>query len=136
MSASEPYDFLTTIVADYDYTLTIKPQGKVREPGFKNQISRLADDNSEEIITLSGSMFYRYFSWNQLSEADAGTIFDLYHDDAKAKGMARSFKFSGDDGHIYVVKFTMPKLERIGNAVSRWGYPDISMRLIGRIADA
>ena len=31
MSAKECYDYVSTISADYDYTLTIKPQGEIEE---------------------------------------------------------------------------------------------------------
>jgi hypothetical protein len=134
MAASEPYDFLSTITPDYDYTLAIKAQGKITEEGFKNQTIHLADDNTEKRITLStGSLFYIAFAWKQLTEANAGTILDLYHDPAKANGMGRSFKFAYD-GHTYVCRFDC-KLTRGGNAVSRWGYPDVRFRILGRIAD-
>ncbi len=135
MSAKEPYDFLLTITPDYDYTLSIKAQGTVTEEGYKNQAIHLADDNSEEIVTLSPTSIF-YVSWNYalLSESESGTIFDLYHDPLKANGQARSFKWSAHDGHTYVVRFRM-NLQRTGNNVSRWGLPNIKLRLLGRIAD-
>jgi hypothetical protein len=134
MASAEPYDYLSTITADYNTTLAIKAQGKITEEGYKNQVVHLADDNTEKRITLSaGSIFYISFAWNQLTEANAGTILDLYHDPAKANGVGRSFKFAYD-GHTYVVRFDC-KLARSGNAVSRWGYQDVRFRILGRIAD-
>jgi len=135
LSAYEPYDYLPTITPDYDYTLTIKAQGTVTEDGYKNQVVHLADDNSEERITLSpNSIFYVSWDWALLSETDSGTIFDLYHDPLKANGIGRSFKWAAHDGHTYVVRFAM-NLSRAGNNVSRWGLPGVKMRILGRIAD-
>jgi hypothetical protein len=133
MSASQPYHFLSVVTADYDYTLTIAAQGKVTEEGYKNQVVRLADDNSEERVTLSdGSLFYISWDWAQLSEADSGTILDLYHDSAKANGMGRSFKLTAYDSHDYVVRFDM-KLQRSGNSSSRWGI-SVRMRILGKVS--
>jgi hypothetical protein len=136
ISAAEIYDYVSTVTADYTTTtLTIKAQGVVTEEGQKNQVIHLADDNSEERITLStGSIFYVSWDWAQLSESDAGTIMDLYHDSAKANGMGNSFKWTAHDGHTYVVRFAMP-LTRSGNALSRWGFQGIRLRILGRIAD-
>ena len=63
MAASEPYDFLSTITPDYDYTLTIKAQAPITEEGWKNQVIHMADDNTEERITLSTGSIY-YVSWD------------------------------------------------------------------------
>jgi len=135
MSSSELYDFLSIITEQYDYTLAIKAQGAITEEGYKNQVVHLADDNSEERITLSpNSIFYVSWNWTQLTESNSGTIFDLYHDPLKANGIARSFKWTGHDGHTYVVRFDC-KLSRSGNALSRWGLPGIRLRVLGRIAD-
>jgi hypothetical protein len=134
MSAFEPYDYLPTITPDYDYTLTIKAQGTVTEEGYKNQVVHLADDNSEEVVTLSpNSIFYVSWEWGLLSESDSGTIFDLYHDPVKANGIARSFKLTAYDGHDYVVRFAM-NLSRVGNNVNRWGLPSVKMRILGKVS--
>lgn len=133
--AAEIYDYVLTVTADYNYTLSIKAQGQVTEEGYKNQVIHLADDNSEERISLStGSIFYVSWAWNLLSAADSGTIFDLYHDPAKANGMGRSFKWAGHDGHTYVCRIAC-NLSRIGNSTNRWGTPGFKMRILGRIAD-
>ncbi len=142
MAASTPYVFLTAAngytdpaVADYDYTLSIKAQGQITEEGFMNQTVHRTDDNKRRVVTHStGSLFFISFPWNILSEANSGTIFDLYHDPAKAKGMARSFRFAYD-GHTYVVVFDC-KFTRQGQAVTRWGIPAVRFEIIGRITDA
>ena len=132
MAAYEPYDYFTgTITPDYNYTLSISAQGQVTEEGYKNQVIHLADDNSEERITLcTGSIFYVSWEWALLSEANSGLIFDLYHDPVKANGMGRSFKWAGHDGHTHVVRFDC-KLSRVGQAVSRWGLPGVRLRILG-----
>lgn len=137
MAAAEPYDYLSTISADVNQTLVVDAQGKITETGYKNQVIHLADDNSEERITLTlGSIFFVSWPWNALSEADAGTILDLYHDPAKANGMGNSFKWqTPHDGHTYVVRFDC-QLSRVGQSRSRWGYPSVRLKILGRIADA
>lgn len=136
MSDKEPYDYLSTITSDYDYTLTLKAQDVIQEDGYKNQTIHLADDNSEERITLStGSIFYVVLPYTLLSESDSGTIFDLYHDPAKANGMGRTFKFASYDGHTYVVRFDC-KLGRSFGPLIVMGIPTIRLRILGRIADA
>ena len=134
MAASEIYDFLSIVTPDYDYTLEIHVQGAIKEEGYKNQVIHRADDNSRKVVTLStGSMFFVYWDWAQLSEADSGTLFDLYHDPVKANGMARSFKWEGHDGHTYVVVFNC-KFNRAGTAVTRWGVPGVCLEIIGKVS--
>jgi len=136
MASSEPYDFLSVIASDYDYTLSLTAQEVFQEEGFKNQKVHMADDNSEEVVTLStGSIFYAVIPFSILTEADAGTIHDLYHDPVKANGMARTFKWLSHDGHTYVVRFN-GKLDRTAGPGIRWGVPSISLRLLGKIVDA
>ena len=135
MSAKEPYDFLDIKTPDYDYTLEISTQGDIAEEGQKNQILHRGDDNSREVISIpSSTMFFVSWSWTLLSESDSGTIFDLYHDPAKANGRARSFKWAGHDGHTYVVVFDCD-LTRRGRFVTKWGMPGVRLEIIGRIAD-
>jgi len=75
MAAFEIYDHISAATADYDYTLSIKAQGIVTEDGYKNQVIHLADDNSEERITLAvNSIFSVSWAWGLLSEEDSGTI--------------------------------------------------------------
>lgn len=134
ISAKEPYDYLSIVTADYDYTLAITAQGNITEEGYKNQVVHLADDNSEERITLStGSIFYVSWDYAALSESDSGTIFDLYHDAAKANGIARSFKWTGHDGHSYVVRFAC-NLSRTGRHVAHWGLSGIKLRILGKVS--
>jgi hypothetical protein len=126
--------FTGTVAADYNTALTIKAQGIVTEEGYKNQVIHLADDNSEERVTLStGSIFYVTWSLNQLSESDAGTVYDHYHDPAKANGMGRSFKWTAHDTKNYTARWDCI-LSRAGNALSRWGYQKLRMRVLGNWA--
>jgi len=135
IAASEIYDFVDLATEDYNYTLTIEAQGKLTESGYKNQVVHRADDNTREVVTLAAdSLFFVSWNWNVLSEAEAGTLHDLYHDAAKANGMASSFKWDAHDGHTYVVVFDC-KFTRTGTAITRWGLPGIRLEIIGRIAD-
>lgn len=129
MAAKEPYDYLPTISPDVDVTLSIVAQGSVAEESRQNTVIHLGDDESEERITLSSTpVFSVSFSWNILSESDAGTLLDLYH--TSAQGMGKSFKWV-HDGHTYVVRFDST-MSRKGNASSRYG-SDVKLKLLGRI---
>lgn len=129
------YDFLTTITADYNAALGIIPQGVVSEESSKNHVIHLGVDGSEERISFNtSSIFFVTIGWNILSEANSGTIFDWYNDPAKANGCQRSFKYNYGDGHTYVVRFDCD-LPRTGSAKSRYGLPNIRLKILGRIAD-
>ena len=132
MSGKTMSDFFDgTTVADYGNTLIIKPMGKVTEEGFKNQVIHIADDNSEERITLTtGSMFYVSWSWEVLSEDEAGLVMDFYHDPNKANGIGRTFKWLAHDTNTYVARFDC-KLPRSGQNLDQWGYPEIRLRVLG-----
>jgi hypothetical protein len=132
MAAKYMSDYFTgTLTADYTTALTIKAQGVVTEEGSKNQVIHMADDNSEERITLStGSILYVNWDLNQLSESDAGTVMDHYHDPAKANGIGRTFKWTAHDTKNYVARWDC-KLTRSGNALSRWGFKGLRLRVLG-----
>lgn len=135
MAASEMYDFLSTITADYNATLGITPQGKIQEQSSKNQVVHYGADGSEERISFSSSsIFHIAIQMNVLSESDSGTVFDFYNDAAKANGTQRSFKYAYGDGHTYVVRFDSV-LPRQGQALSRYALPSIKLKVLGRIAD-
>jgi hypothetical protein len=137
MAAKELYDYISTIASDVDQTLAIDAQGEITEEGSFKQVINMGDDGSEERITLATlPIFYVTFDWNLLTEANMGTIFDLYFDAAKANGCGNSFKWSKrGDSHIYVVRFDC-KLSRSGNNQARMGAKGIRLRVLGRIVDA
>lgn len=136
MSASEIYDFVSAAspaTPDYNYTLTLHAQGTVTEVGSKNQEVHIADDESEEIITIcSTSVFRVSWDWRLLTEANAGTIMDLYFDPAKANGIARSFLWSSYDGHTYKVRFDC-KMQRTINRMSH-GVSQVVLKILGKIS--
>ena len=138
MAAKEMWDYLsaTPVTPDYNATLDVRPQRVLIEDGVKNQIVHLGDDNSEEIISYStDSVFYVSLQWDALTESDAGTIFDFYHDTAKGNGMARSFKWTNyaetSDQHTYTVRFasSLPRSVIPGNI---HGFANILFKVLGR----
>ena len=132
MASKEPYDYISTISADVDATLSIVAQGVVTEESRENTIIHIGDDESEERIILSSTpVFYVSFQWAMLSESDSGTVLDLYH--TSAQGMGKSFKWV-HDGHTYVVRFDCT-LSRVGNSHHRYG-SQVKLKILGRIADA
>lgn len=137
MAAKEIYDYLnvTPVSPDYNVTLDIVPQKVLYEEGRKNQIVQLGDDDSEAIISFSDtSIFYVRLIWEVLDESDAGTIFDFYHDDAKANGIARSFKWQDHgvtDQHTYTVRFAS-NVTRIIRVAQIFGFAEITLKILGR----
>ncbi|MFH1738317.1 MAG: hypothetical protein ABIH23_04870 [bacterium] len=136
MSASEMYDFLSAITPAYDYTLTLAAQGPIRIIGTANQVVQLGDDESEIIISLDdSSVFHVFYPFKALTESDAGTIFDLYHDTNKANKRANTFKWTHPtDGHTYVVRFDCD-LEQVKYLTQIYGYGEICFKVKGRIND-
>lgn len=133
MAASEMYDFLSTVTADYAQTLNITPQGTVTEESQKNQIIHIGVDGSEERISFNTApIYFITIEWRVLSESDAGTIFDWYNDAAKANGMQRSFQYAYGDGHTYVVRFDS-KLTRSGRNLASYGIPGVRLKVLGRV---
>jgi len=80
LSQAEMYDRLSTIASDVNQTLSIACQGEITEEGGFNQKVHKGYDGSERRVNLGSTTpeFYCTFNWNQLSESDMGTIFDLY----------------------------------------------------------
>jgi hypothetical protein len=138
MAAFEMYDFLSDAVPDVEQTLTVDPQEIIFEEGEKAIEQHEGDDNSEESIILSTStVFYVTLIWKNISQSDAGTIFNFYHSADYGCGTAKSFWWtppSSYDGHTYVVKFRGP-LKRAYFPRLRYACPSVVLRIIGRKPD-
>jgi len=138
--AYEMYDYLSTIAPDYAYTLNIQPHSQLIEEGQKNVHVKEYDDGSEtRIVRSSQTVFYVTLQWDYLNETDAGTIFDLYHDAAKANGLANTFRWNNygepsGSRHVYVVRFAEALARNIRPAGS-YGYASVKLKILGRIAD-
>ena len=137
MADKEMYDYLTTIAADVDVTLSVRPWRVLPEDGEKRQEIIYGSDGSEEVISQSdSSIFHVSLQWTKVSTSDSGTIFDIFHDQAKANGFKKSFKWSyPKDGHTYVVKFRTA-LRRSWSASQYQEISEVKLRVLGRIADA
>lgn len=133
MAANEMSDHLSNVTADYtSEELTLVAQHKLRETGGKNQEAHIADDASEERISHSDDTeFYVEYAYAGLSEADAGTIYDLFHSSSKANGIENSFYWHHPtDGHIYTVRFEGAIPRDIGPAwVHKYG--KITLKVLG-----
>ena len=135
MAVATMYDYLNVLAADVDQTLDIRPHKILYEDGDANQVVHMGDDNSEERISFSDdSIFVVAMQWTYLSPADSGTIFDLYHDTAKANKMENSFKWEHPlDGHIYVVRFAS-SLRRFLERPIKHGFKEIRLKFLGYIS--
>jgi len=142
MAQKEMYDYLPTVSADANYTLGltpygIAPQGVVVEAGEFAQAVHVGDDGSEERVGFSDqAVFHVRLNWEVLTASDAGTLVDFYYNPLIGKGRLRSFKWKHpDDGHTYVVRFDC-NMERQRKAYDIYGVLNITLKVLGRIADA
>jgi len=133
MAAKEMYDYLSALVADYTATeLNVKPQRVLVEHGTKNIVVHIGDDGSEERIALdSDSIFHVDLQWDVLTAADAGTIFDFFHDSTKGNGKGRTFYWvHATDGHTYTVRFNS-ELPRSISMPEFHGVTSIQFKVLG-----
>jgi len=141
MADKEMYDYLSTITADYTSTslnmTSIRPQDVVTEESQWNQEIRMGSDGSVEVVDLTSGpiCFYCNVKFNHKSSSDIGTVYDFYHDTAKANARANTFQWiHPTDGHTYVARF-WSKIPRTLGRPSYQALPSITLRVEGRIAD-
>jgi len=135
MSSVEMYDYIATVTADNNQTLSVQPSRMITETGsFKGAVHE-GDDGSEEVISFSATpIFYVTLYWDNRLAADIGTVFGFYFN-ASYGGNGKSFKWSHPtDGHTYVVRFDGPLSRTIMNPEIH-GVPSCKLKVKGRIAD-
>jgi hypothetical protein len=132
MAAKEMYDYLSNAVADNDITVSLSPSEVIREIGEKRQEIHFGDDKSEEVVELGdGSLFHVDMKWQNISEADAGTLVDYFHSSSGWDGFAKSTYWTHPtDGHTYVIKARMA-LPRDINAVARHAVAGFRVKVMG-----
>lgn len=132
------YDYLAAATPDYaTETLAIRPHRILYEEGGKPQVVHEADDATIAVVSLSAKrVFFVRLQWDALLPAAAGTIFDLFHNAAKANQYARTFKWEHPlDGHVYVVRFASP-LRRGYDATrpGRHSFDELRLRVEGYVS--
>ena len=110
MAAAEIYDYISSgVTADSTWTLNLNARGVAREYGIYNQVVHLADDGSEEVVSLAVTpTFYIDVPWNAMNESDSGTVFDFWCSTAKGNGRAKRFHYVhayGTQTHTYTARF-------------------------------
>jgi len=139
IAAIEMYDYVATVSADNNQTLSVSPRKVLTEEGSKNQVIHVMDDNSEERIdfgTADISIFHVMLQWTDITASDAGTLMLFWHGAAYGNGCAESFKWTHPtDGHTYVVRFDcdLPRSIRIPEI---HGVTNVKLKVLGRIVDA
>lgn len=138
MANKEMYDYLSVATPDKDITLNVTPQHVLIEGVSFDQVIHRSDDGSGRSVSsyADSPVITVKLQWDEIDESDSGTIFDIYTDTAKAFGCANTFKWSHPtDGHTYVVAFAAP-LQRSQQPASRFAISQITLDVVGRIADA
>lgn len=113
MAQKEMYDYIATgVTADYTgATLSVTPTNVIKETGQFNQRIFWHDDGSVRVISHSPTtpQFFVEFEFQNMTQEDAGTVFDFWADGAKAYGSMRSIYYEHPwDGHQYVIRFVTP----------------------------
>ena len=126
------YSYLTTITADYDYTLNVIPQNGITTAGRKNQIVHSFEDGSDAVVGVSDtSIFDVDLEWTYISDTDRSTIFDLYHDPLKANGSAMSFYWRHPvSNKEYTVRF-LSSLKTVYKPGLLIGIDVVKLRILG-----
>lgn len=134
------FDYLSDAVADYTTTtLNIRPQKTLPTTGDKSQIVHKFDDGSVKVIGVSDTSYFDItLVWTAISDDDAGTIMDLWHDPAKANGRENTFYWEHPtDGHTYVARFMSPfKFTFTAGMVGYQKVGEIDIRVEGRKAES
>lgn len=136
MAAKEPYDYLATATPDCGSTLTLDAVGDVRQIFYREQAKHQFDDAAIRVVTLSTALqMFFHIPYNGLSEADSGTLMELYCNTTAANGMANTFNFAFSDSHTYVCRFE-DRAERLLKIDKYHQWPGIVLRVEGKITDA
>ena len=136
MAAKELYDYVDTVAADKDVTLSLDPQAVLTELGTKNDIIHIGDDGSEERIGLGGVgavVPYITIMYDLLNASDAGTAMQFWYDSDYGDGRINSFKFTHPDGHTYVVRWDCD-FER-ETRPTNYGVRTLRLKVLGSVAD-
>ncbi len=135
MAAKELYDYLSTVSADVDQTLSINPQSVLTETITKNdQVQEGDDGGSEERAEFTGNFIaYVVIRFDILDNTDSGTVIDFFYSSSKGNGLINSFKFTHPDGHTYVVRFDTD-MNRLMNPTT-YSNKNIRLKVLGRIVD-
>ncbi|MFW9899753.1 MAG: hypothetical protein ACFFDY_00520 [Candidatus Thorarchaeota archaeon] len=134
MAIKELYDYLPTVSADVDQTLSINPQSVLTEIITKNDQVQEGDDRSEERAEFTGDFIaYIVIRYDILDDEDSGTTIDFFYNSSKGNGLINSFKFAHPDNHTYVVRFDTD-MTRLMNPTN-YSNKNIRLKVLGRIAD-
>lgn len=136
MAAKELYDYLSTVSADVDQTLSIDPQSVLTETVTKNDVVNEGDDRSEERAEFTGDFIaYVVIRYDILDASNSGIVIDFFFNSSKGNGLINSFKFAHPDGHTYVVRFDTDITRLVNPAPDNYSIKNIKLKILGRIAD-
>ena len=133
----EMWDYLSTVTADNDVTLDVKPSNTLVEEGSKSVTIHLGEDGSEERIAHSDdSTFIVSLQWEPVSETNSETIMDFFHSPFKGCGMLSSFKWvhygeNSDRRHTYVVRFASDLSKSVRRGYI-YGITNVKLEVLGR----
>ena len=136
MAAKEMYDYLDVATPDYNVTLSLTPSVEMTEEHNIPDVEiHVGDDGSEErvLIGSGNSEFAINLMFNNETEADMGTLVDLFH--TTGVGKLYSWKFDHPvDGHTYVTRFDS-NLPRSIASPNLHSVRSVRLVVLGRIAD-
>jgi len=126
------FNYLSNATPDVTDTLSINPRGTMTEYIEFEQFVDITDDYTEERGTLNNEKAFKVtIPFSALTETDADTVFDLYHNSSKANGKENSFVWQHPtDGHSYVVRFDC-NLQHSRHYPQYSSYSQLTIRVLG-----
>lgn len=129
--------FLPTATPDISVILNIPSSETLEEFSQLEQIDIRTDSGDTKIITLKNlpRMFVK-IQWNNIQDATADSIVDLFMDLLKAKGLEKSFIWVHPvTEEQYVVRFASPlAINRIAGIIGRKSVKAITLEVLGPLA--
>jgi hypothetical protein len=128
-------DYLSDVAADYTAEeLDIPPHNEISFSGEKEQFVHKFSDGQRGVVTMSSTSYFTVtLEWYRLGPDNAGFIMDLFHNENKANGIARSFywKHPGQETR-YTVKFAEPLSQSFKASQPGFtGYRQITLAVVG-----
>lgn len=86
------HNYLTTVTADYNYTLVLRNQQVMPQSGDKTQKIHKFDDGGISVTRMSDtSLFDVTIQFTVITTANSAILLDLWHNTSKANGRANTF---------------------------------------------
>ena len=132
MAIKDMDDYLSSATADYTATeITLVAHNVIVEsPQWDQEVIRYSGGR-REVLTFNANLYFKVQAqYNNLSQSDAGILFDFFNDSAKGYGTARSFYVTLKPSDTIYTAYFDKDVSRSINPVSRGSF-QVSYEVIG-----